>query len=106
MRLDKDKLKEELTIDDIHKILSHLGCSDNRHDLNGNPIYRTVCHNHSNGSHKLYYYDEIKLFKCYTNCNNMDIYEVVIKAKEQQGFDYSFSEALKFVSSVTGKSPM
>ncbi|PAD70575.1 hypothetical protein CHH83_01875 [Bacillus sp. 7586-K] len=98
MQLDKDRIKESLTIEDIHKILKDLGSKE---PLQGNQ-YQTVCH--GGHKHKLYYYDDSKLFHCYTDCSeNLDIYEVVVRAKKQQGYDYSFPQAVKYVATLTGK---
>lgn len=46
-------------------------------------ISKTICHNHAGeGSYKLYYYDNTKLFRCYTDCGtSFDIYELVRKIK-------------------------
>lgn len=105
--LDKDKIKESLTVEDITKILDELGSelnhSEPNRDSKGNPIYQTVCHNSYKGSKKLYYYNESKMFHCYTNCGNMDIYEVVINAKKQQGYDFSFYDSVKYVAEITGR---
>ena len=67
-------------------------------------IYQTVCHNKSGGSKKLYYYDNSKTFVCYTNCGKIgDIYELVQKAKKEQGYDFSFYDSIKYVAEITGK---
>lgn len=104
MRLDKDKIRESLSKEDINRILFDLGSGDPNEDKNGNLIYQTVCHNTSHGSHKLYYYKNSHNFQCYTNCGHIsDIYDLVIKAKETQGVEYSFPDALKYVAEITGK---
>ena len=78
---DKDKIKNSLTIENIFSLVSELG---------GNPIMysdhlvsETICHNHpGDGSHKLYYYDNTKLFRCYTECDDtFDIFQLVCKVK-------------------------
>ena len=48
---------------------------------------RTICHNHlGEGSRKLYYYDNTKLFQCYTDCaGSFDIYELICKVKTISG---------------------
>ena len=78
---DKDAIKESLTIDQIFDIVSELG---------GEPIMysgyftaQTICHNHpGEGKYKLYYYENTKLFRCYTECNDtFDIFELVQKVK-------------------------
>lgn len=85
MRYDKDEIKESLTPEDITKIAESLGAcppSFNR----GAYVFETICHNlPGEGSHKLYYYDNTKLFKCYTGCGEyFDIFELISKAMETQ----------------------
>lgn len=93
MQLDKDKIKESLTEDEIHTILKDLGSKD---PLQGNQ-FQTVCH--GGHKHKLYYYHESKSFHCYTDCStNMDIFEVVVRAKK-----VSFPQAIHYVANLTGK---
>lgn len=104
MRYDKDKLKESLSIEDVHKVLYELGSETYKIDSSGNPIYRTVCHNKTKGSFKLYYYHEKQQFHCYTECGDtFDIYELVIRAKKQQGISFTFTQAIEFVVNVSGK---
>lgn len=44
-------------------------------------IARTICH--GGDSHKLYYYENTKLFKCYSDsCGTFDIFELVQKVKD------------------------
>jgi hypothetical protein len=93
LHLDKDKIKESLTEEEIYKILKDLGSKD---PLMGNQ-YTTVCH--GGHKHKLFYYHESKSFHCYTDCSeNMDIFEVVVRAK-----GISFPQAIQYVASLTGK---
>lgn len=83
IKYDKDEIKNNLAIDDVIRLVAELG---------GEPIMapsgtyftaRTICHNIlGEGSHKLYYYDNTKLFQCYTDCaGSFDIYELVQKVK-------------------------
>lgn len=104
MRLDKDKIKESLTKDHIDAIMSDLGSLPPKKDGSDNPVYTTVCH--GGNSQKLYYYadSDQPIFRCYTGCaKNMDIYEVVIRAKETQNETYSFTDALSYVANITGQ---
>ena len=90
---DKDKIKNSLTIEQVFDLIS---------DLGGEPIMnsgyftcQTICHNHpGDGSHKLYYYDNTKLFRCYTECNDsFDIFELVCKVKNiAQEFKIRYDE--------------
>jgi hypothetical protein len=93
LQLDKDRIKESLTEEEIHKILNDLGSKD---PIMGNQ-FQTVCH--GGHKHKLYYYHDSKSFHCYTDCSeNMDIFEVAVRAKE-----ISFPQAVQYVATITGK---
>lgn len=93
MYLDKDKIKNSLTEEEIHKILKDLGSKD---PIMGNQ-YTTVCH--GGHKHKLYYYHDSKNFHCYTDCSeNMDIFEIVLRAK-----GISLPQAIQYVAQLTGK---
>ena len=81
---NKDSIKENLTIEEIYDIVYELG---------GDPIFTpfglissTICHNRpGEGSKKLYYYENTRLFKCFTGCSEtFDIFELIIKAKKVQ----------------------
>ena len=77
-----ENIKNDLTLDQIYQLLI---------DLGGEPqiinssyiISRTICHNPpGQGSFKLYYYDNTKLFRCYTECNDaFDIFQLILKVK-------------------------
>ena len=80
--IDKNKIKNELTIDQIANLIDYLGGEPKIY--NDYLISRTICHNEAhNGSHKLYYYDNTKLFRCYTDCaSTFDIFELIKKVQE------------------------
>lgn len=103
MRLDKDRIKESLNDSDIETILKDLGSAASKSDPNGKyKAYQTVCH--CGSKHKLYYYKDSKMFHCYTDCQeSFDIYELVIKAKNVKGYNFSFFDAVRHVSTITGK---
>lgn len=97
MLIDKDELRESLTIDDIKKILNDLGSEEPKEDSRNNPIFTTVCH--GGDSHKLYYYQESKSFHCYTHCSeSFDVYDLVMKSK-----DIGFRQAIQYVATITGR---
>lgn len=80
-KYDKDELKESLTIEQVFDLVAEFGGEPR---MQGNFfIARTICHNPAGeGSHKLYYYDNTKLFRCYTDCGTtFDIYELICKIK-------------------------
>ena len=81
-----EDLKNNLSIDQIFNFLADAGGEPQMHgDI---IISRTICHNPPGlGSFKLYYYDNTKLFKCYTACpeNSFDIFELALKIKRLAG---------------------
>lgn len=105
MRIDATELKESLSIDDISKLLTELGAESTHHNTNkGELITNTICHNHSNGSHKLFYYEDSYSFHCYTSCGcNYDIFSLIEKRYKLLNKEISFTEAIRYVASKTGR---
>ena len=95
MKYDKDKIKNSLTIEQVKELLKMLDAAPQQ--INSNTIIcRTICH--GGESHKLYYYDNTKLFRCYTECDSaFDIFELLIKFHETQGEKYCLIDAIKYV---------
>lgn len=86
-KYDKDEIKNQLTIEQVYDLVMELG-GEPVMDAGGNFFTaRTICHNHlGEGSRKLYYYDNTKLFQCYTDCaGSFDIYELICKVKTISG---------------------
>lgn len=89
-----ENIKNNLTIEQIRDLLYALG---------GDPIIkedlimsRTICH--GGHSHKLYYYDNTKLFRCYTECSDaFDIYDLIIKNKKVENIDFTLYQAIQFI---------
>lgn len=85
-----EDIKNNLTIDQIYEFLADAGGEPQQH---GNMIIsRTICHNPPGyGSFKLYYYDNTKLFKCFTECNDtFDIFQLTLKIKRLAGEQISY----------------
>ena len=94
---DKERLeniKNSLSIDQIADLLMTLGASPIiKEDL---IICRTICH--GGNSHKLYYYDNTKLFRCYTECSDtFDIFQLIVKIESGSGREYSLPQALNYI---------
>lgn len=107
MRHDAQQLKESLSIDDIKTLLTELGAEHIPEQLNnrGELITNTICHNPSGGSHKLYYSDSHKSFRCFTGCSeSFDIYELVKRVYEQRNVDIHFRNIVDYVAQKTGRS--
>ena len=95
-KYDKDKIKNSLSIEQVFDLVSELGGEPFMQ--NGYLTAQTICHNHpGDGSRKLYYYDNTKLFRCYTECNDtFDIFELVCKVKNiAQEYKIRYDEAGK-----------
>lgn len=74
-----EEIKNNLTIEQVYDLVAELGGEPR---MEGNYfVAQTLCHNHAGeGSHKLYYYNNTKLFKCYTNCGDtFDIFELICR---------------------------
>ena len=82
-RFNKDEIKNNLTIEQIYELVAELGGEPIMTNLGNSFVAKTICHNKfGEGSHKLYYYDNTKLFQCYTDCGaSFDIFELVTKVK-------------------------
>lgn len=82
---DKDEIKELITTDMAEEFVRDLGGDPQRTDFGF--IAGTICHNEpGEGSHKLYYYENTKLFRCYTGCDStFDIFELACKIHDRRG---------------------
>lgn len=80
-----EEIKNNLTIDQIYEFLVEVGGEPQLHD--NLIISRTICHNPpGEGSFKLYYYDNTKLFRCFTHCDEaFDLFQLVLKIKKLAG---------------------
>lgn len=97
---DKDKIKEQLNIENIFSLLTEWG---------GEPEFTsfgimssTICHNRPfEGSRKLYFYSNSGLFHCYTGCENpsFDIFQLCINVMNiQYNKVWDLNEAVRFVA--------
>jgi len=77
-----EEIKNNLTVDQIYHLLVDLGGEPQLYEPTV-IISRTICHNPpGQGSFKLYYYDNTKLFKCYTQCDDtFDVFQLILKVK-------------------------
>lgn len=108
--INKDKLLQSLSKEDIVKICNDLGASSYKVDSNGDLIFNTMlCHGGS--SDKLYYYHDPneehktkgRSFHCYTHCSQISLIELVIRAKRNlKGETYTWYKALYYIARITG----
>lgn len=77
--VDKSALKNAMSIENVYSFLTGLGVHGYYADEE-KLVFETCCHNHlGEGSNKLYYYDNTKLFYCFTSCGYFDIFELLSK---------------------------
>ena len=89
-----EQIKNNLTIDQVFDLLISLGADPVlKDDL---IMCRTICH--GGDSHKLYYYDNTKLFRCYTECSDtFDIFQLVVKVQSTGGRTFSLPKAVNYI---------
>lgn len=82
-----EKIKNNLTIEQVYEFLMEMGGEPQIHD--NVIVSRTICHNPpGQGSFKLYYYNNTKLFRCFTECSEQgafDIFQLTLKIKNLAG---------------------
>lgn len=98
---NKDELKNNLTLDQVSEYVAELGGEPQ--ERNGILMCKTICH--CGESHKLYYYPNTTLFKCYTDCSEtFDIFELTRKVlsrerpKAREESDWNLPEAIEHVA--------
>lgn len=96
---DKIEIKKNLSIEQIYDIIDEFGGAPEYTDFG--ILSATICHNPiGEGSKKLYYYSNSKLFQCYSNCGSFDIFELVMKVfKIQKRIEIDLNEAVRWVAS-------
>ena len=107
-KYNKDSLKENLSIEEVFELISSLGGEPQMISQDAFTA-RTICHNTiaANASRKLYYYDNTKLFHCYTGCgdSSFDIYELIQKIYEINGIkNFTLNKAITYVAKFFGYS--
>ena len=97
-----ETIKNELTLEEIYNLLASFGADPVMQ--NGIIMCRTICH--GGHSHKLYYYENTHLFKCYTDCyDTFDVFELIIKIKKQDGIEIPLPQAVNFIANYYGLPP-
>lgn len=97
---DKNAIKSGMDVEDVFNFLTKKGVQGNWID-ESTLLFETVCHNHKGeGSHKLYYYGNTKLFYCYTGCGSFDIFELlskmnIVENNEELTIEESIDDYLK-----------
>lgn len=99
LSFDKLEIRSALSLENIFDILAEWGGEPEYTDFG--ILSSTICHNlPGEGSHKLYYYENSGLFRCYTGCQeSFDIFELTIKVADiQSGKQYDLNDAVRFIA--------
>ena len=104
---DKDEIKEKLSIEMVFEMVQEFGGDPYMTEFGF--ISTTICHNApGEGSRKLYYYENTKLFRCYTGCDSyFDIFELLSKIKllSQPDSNWTLYDSVKWVAARYGWGP-
>ena len=103
INITKQDIFESITLEDVKNFLESLGVSKIVVNENKNYIVcPTICHNpiESAESMKLYWYQDHKIFRCYTECDEsmtiFKLYQKFIKVNENK--EVSEEEAIRYVA--------
>ena len=106
INFNKDEIKNSLTTEQVEQFLAEHGGDPVKRM--GCLVSRTICHNPptADASHKLYYYENTKLFKCYTECadtTGFDIFDLTRKMmKIQSGVEWTLYDAQIYIINYFG----
>ena len=105
MKYNSDEIKNSLTFQQVFDYVAELG-GNPKLDPTGAEAFvsQTICHNPAGtGSHKLYYYQNTRLFRCYTYCGDtFDIFDLTRKWAKQRGEEWTLPRAVKHVARYFG----
>lgn len=106
MKYDKDKIKENLTITQVFDFCADLGGEPKMESGGDVFVMKTICHNPiGEGSHKLYYYNNSHLFRCYTNCGSFDIFQLYVNVQKIAGYEVDLPQAVRAVAAYFNLAP-
>ena len=105
MKYNSDEIKQQLTFQQVFDYVAELG-GNPKLDPTGAEVFvaQTICHNHpGTGSHKLYYYQNTRLFRCYTSCGDtFDIFDLTRKWASMRDEEWSLPRAVGYVARYFG----
>lgn len=98
-----EEVKQQISIEQMDLLLAELGGEP---QVQGEIIKcKTICH--CGDSHKLYYYNNTRLFRCYTDCpeDSFDIFELVKKVKKRDIENWNLPHSVNYVVNYFGFAP-
>lgn len=106
--IDKNKLLDLITEEDVLHIITELG-SEYKRDAQGNICMNTrLCHGGDSPTKLVYYFNRENgknedMLHCYTCGSSFGLIELVIRALRGQGYSISYYKALRWIAKTTGK---
>lgn len=95
MSYNKDDVKEQIDIEDVYNLLEYFDAEPQM--FNTYITAKTICH--GGDSHKLYYYENTQLFKCFTeSCGTFDIFELVQKVQQINDLNQAIYFVVNFLN--------
>ena len=95
MSYSKEEVKEHIEIEDIYNLLEYFDAEPQM--FSTYITARTICH--GGDSHKLYYYDNTQLFKCFTgSCGTFDVFELVQKVQQIDDLNQAIYFVVNFLN--------
>lgn len=89
MTYSKETVREFIELEDVYTLLDYLDAEPELYS--DHIVARTICH--GGDSHKLYYYENTGLFKCFTGeCGTFDIFELIVRVNH-----IDLNEAINFI---------
>lgn len=91
--IDYEGITQNLQTEQVIQLMQKLG-ADRYEQKDGLVIFPTICHNTdaAEASMKLYFYENTKLFVCYTSCNAMSIFKFLKNYYETRNIPYNWFE--------------
>ena len=100
-----EEIKNSLSLEQIEDLINELGGEPQRFN-NNTLVCKTICHNcGGEGSHKLYYYANTRLLRCYTGCadNTFDIFALVERVNKNNGNDkWELPQSVRYIKNYFG----
>lgn len=89
--MDYREIVDNLKTSSVIELMKKLG-ADRYKQENGHVIFPTICHNEDveEASMKLYYYENNKVFMCFTECGTMSIFKFLKHYYETRGIEYDW----------------
>lgn len=101
INVSRQEIIDSITLEDVKNFLEGLGVTQIQvNEDKGYLICPTICHNpvHIAESMKLYWYQNNKIFRCYTECNEaMSIFKLYQKYMELNYYPISEADAVEYV---------